>query len=205
MLKQVIATTAALALCAALSVPAFAVSEKSSLASTTPTVTAPNLAEGEQLYTVKRGDTLSQISVLFYGQSKYYPFLFLRNDTILSRPDRIYVGQVLVIPSMASLPVAVVHSFSPSDTKPATPITELAAVLPVAGEGETLYLIQAGDTLASLAQKYYGNSNLYMTIFERNKDILEAPDQIYVGQTIVLPAANTQADWIWILSSKNPT
>ncbi len=49
------------------------------------------------------------------------------------------------------------------------------------------YEIVAGDTLWSIAKKFYGDGNLYMKIFEANKEVIKDPDKIYVGQKIRIP------------------
>jgi nucleoid-associated protein YgaU len=49
-------------------------------------------------YTVKAGDTLSKIAKQFYGDANEYMRIYHANRTILNDPDRIQVGQVLVIP-----------------------------------------------------------------------------------------------------------
>ena len=55
-------------------------------------------AAGSQTYTVKSGDTLSKISKQFYGDSNEYMRIFYANRGHLKAPDRIQVGQELVIP-----------------------------------------------------------------------------------------------------------
>lgn len=52
---------------------------------------------------------------------------------------------------------------------------------------ERFYEVVAGDTLSKIAQKYYGNGNKYMKIFEANKDILSNPDLIKPGQKLRIP------------------
>ncbi len=49
------------------------------------------------------------------------------------------------------------------------------------------YVIQSGDTLSGLAKKYYGNAMDYPRIFEANKEVIEDPDRIFVGQKIRIP------------------
>ncbi|MBN2207402.1 MAG: LysM peptidoglycan-binding domain-containing protein [Candidatus Aminicenantes bacterium] len=53
--------------------------------------------------------------------------------------------------------------------------------------GETVHEVVPGDTLSALAKKYYGNGNLYMKIFEANRDILNDPNLIKVGQKLKIP------------------
>ena len=47
-----------------------------------------------------------------------------------------------------------------------------------------IYEIQKGDTLWAIAQKFYGNGNMYKKIFEDNKEVIKDPDKIYPGQKI---------------------
>jgi len=53
---------------------------------------------GGQTYTVKSGDTLTRISLQFYGSANEYMRIFYANRDKLSDPDRIQVGQQLIIP-----------------------------------------------------------------------------------------------------------
>lgn len=55
--------------------------------------------EKAQMYTVKKGDTLSQIAKDFYGDPMRYPEIFEANRPMLKDPDLIYPGQVLRIPA----------------------------------------------------------------------------------------------------------
>ena len=53
---------------------------------------------GGQTYEVKSGDNLSKISKQFYGDANEYMRIFYANRDMLKDPDRIQVGQKLVIP-----------------------------------------------------------------------------------------------------------
>lgn len=52
-----------------------------------------------RIYTVKKGDTLSGIAKALLGKDSRWPEIFNLNRAILSNPDRIIPGQVLVIPA----------------------------------------------------------------------------------------------------------
>jgi len=54
--------------------------------------------QGGQTYTVKSGDNLSKISKQFYGDANEYMRIFYANRDKLKDPDRIQVGQQLIIP-----------------------------------------------------------------------------------------------------------
>jgi nucleoid-associated protein YgaU len=60
-----------------------------------------------------------------------------------------------------------------------------AAPEPVSSE--RFYEVVAGDTLGAISQKYYGQASQYMKIFEANRDILDNPDLIKVGQKLKIP------------------
>jgi len=49
------------------------------------------------------------------------------------------------------------------------------------------HIVAAGDTLGHIAQKYYGKAGEYMKIFEANRDILDDPNLIKVGQKLKIP------------------
>lgn len=52
-----------------------------------------------RFYTVKSGDTLSAISKAMYGSANDYQRIFEANKPMLTHPDKIYPGQVLIIPA----------------------------------------------------------------------------------------------------------
>lgn len=53
-----------------------------------------------RFYTVQSGDSLGSISIKFFGSIEYFPQIFEANRSFLSSPDRVRVGQRLVIPQV---------------------------------------------------------------------------------------------------------
>jgi len=51
------------------------------------------------------------------------------------------------------------------------------------------YEIKSGDTLSKLAKQYYGDAMAYNRIFEANREVIQDPDLIFVGQKIRIPLA----------------
>jgi nucleoid-associated protein YgaU len=49
------------------------------------------------------------------------------------------------------------------------------------------YVVQSGDSLSKIAQKYYGDPALYTKIFEANRDLLKDPNKIQPGQKLRIP------------------
>ena len=54
-------------------------------------------------------------------------------------------------------------------------------------ETELYHVVVAGDTLSALAKRYYGKAGDYMKIYEANRNILNNPDLIRVGQKLRIP------------------
>lgn len=61
------------------------------------TVTGPVVAAA-RFVVVKKGDTLSAISLSVYGNANLYNKIFEANKPMLKHPDKIYPGQTLRIP-----------------------------------------------------------------------------------------------------------
>ncbi|MBD8147944.1 peptidoglycan-binding protein LysM [Pseudomonas fluorescens] len=61
------------------------------------TVSGPVVAAA-RFVVVKKGDTLSAISLAVYGNANQYNKIFEANEPMLSHPDKIYPGQTLRIP-----------------------------------------------------------------------------------------------------------
>ena len=57
-------------------------------------------AAGARSYTVAEGDTLSHIAKAHYGRASKWRAIFEANRNVIDDPDRIYPGQVLVIPPL---------------------------------------------------------------------------------------------------------
>ncbi len=73
---------------------------------------------------------------------------------------------------------------APAEVPEDTIAHEVAAEMDV-----TYYEIQSGDTLSKIAKREYGDAMQYMKIFEANREVIEDPDKIYVGQKIRIPKA----------------
>ncbi len=52
---------------------------------------------------------------------------------------------------------------------------------------EKTHTVAAGDTLTSIAQKYYGDASKWNKIFDANKDTLPSANALQVGQKLKIP------------------
>lgn len=50
-----------------------------------------------------------------------------------------------------------------------------------------VYHVKAGDTLSKIAKKFYNDATLWDLIYQANRDALQSPSGIRVGQTLVIP------------------
>ena len=55
------------------------------------------------------------------------------------------------------------------------------------GGGGQTYEVKSGDNLSKISKQFYGDSDEYMRIFYANRDKLNDPDKIQVGQKLVIP------------------
>ncbi len=86
---------------------------------------------------------------------------------------------------LAAVGVETGSTDSAEATMSSDPEPEAPAETP-AEEGKT-YTVVSGDTLWKIASDHYGKGNEYMKIFEANRDILDNPDKIKVGQVLKIP------------------
>ncbi len=120
-----------------------------------------NSAVGQQVYTVRAGDTLAGIA------SKYGTTVAsLMASNGISNANRIYTGQQILI------------TYGVSVTTPATGNT--------GSTGSRIHVVAAGETLAIIAAKY---GTTWSAIAAANS--LYNANVIYSGQRLVIPAAGT--------------
>ena len=64
-----------------------------------------------------------------------------------------------------------------------------ASVRPAAPD--QVYVVQAGDSLWSIAQRFYGNPHMWSDIYYANQSHINDPNLIYPGQNLSIPHAGT--------------
>ena len=55
------------------------------------------------------------------------------------------------------------------------------------GSGNQTYEVKSGDNLSKISKQFYGDPNEYMRIFYANRDKLNDPDKIQIGQQLIIP------------------
>ena len=69
--------------------------------------------------------------------------------------------------------------------RPATPAE--SPVSAPAFKKTRVYVVKEGDTLARIAQRFYGNPQLWTVIYSANKPLIDDPKTLTVGQKILIP------------------
>jgi LysM repeat protein len=57
------------------------------------------ILNGKRYYTVEQGDSLAYIALQFYGNTNAFEKIFRANTDLIASPDKIQIGQRLVIPA----------------------------------------------------------------------------------------------------------
>lgn len=159
--------------------------------STPAVVENPTVAGTPIFHTVAYGDTLATIAAK-YGMTQQQ-LVELNN---IANPNLIYRGQKLT--------VWATDNAEPSLTDPAAPQIApeqppAAEAIPVADSSSTTtYVVQRGDGLASIARRFGLN---WTELAQANN--LSNPNQIFAGQTLIIPVANTVGD-LGIVDSSVP-
>jgi len=135
--------------------------------SVSPDVGGPLVTSGKT-HTVAKGENLGDISKQYYGTTKNWKKIVEANPG--TSPEGLKVGQKLAIPEIAGS-----NSGALTDTAP------------VVGE----YVIKAGDTLGSIAQKELGSKNRWKDIQEANPGL--DPRSLRAGQKIKIPGKKSTA------------
>lgn len=101
------------------------------------TTTAKHAATASSTtYQVRSGDTLSKIASRFYNNAGDWQYLYHVNDTTLSNPNMILVGQSLDIPATVPANYTLPASYVPKHAAPATAAPAVAAVSDSSSSGQ---------------------------------------------------------------------
>lgn len=156
-----------------------------------PGVRASAAGATQRSYSVRSGDNLGVIAIKVYGAEKgnkkvAVDGIFAANRGTLSSPDRLVVGQKLIIPAISAAGVA------KSEIKviPAAGIFDKirdAFRSTVKKPAPTYYVVKSGDRLWDIADDILGDGNRYHEIKELNSDMIADADDLFVGMKLKLP------------------
>ena len=132
---------------------------------------------GSDTYTVKDGDSYWKISASLYGRGEYFYLLEEANGI---EAGSLREGMVLVVPPKPDAPRAA----STGGTTETSGGEEI-----VAGPGEEIYTVVAGDSYWKIASKKYGQGYLWPAIRDANPGV--DARAIQPGKKLVIPSVET--------------
>jgi nucleoid-associated protein YgaU len=65
--------------------------------------------------------------------------------------------------------------------------TGTEAISSGSGNEKQYYVVQKGDTLQKISEKFFGTTQKWKSIYDANKHVLKSPDRIRPGQKLVIP------------------
>ena len=150
-----------------------------------------------QSYVVQPGDNLAVIAIKVYGdrqgnKNATVNRIFEANRGMLDSPDEIVVGQKLTMPSL-----------TPTGQKPdRKKVIAVAGIIDKVKEfaGRNLsalksavgkpseYVVQSGDNLWNIADRFLSDGNRYHEIVELNSNVIADAEDIPVGLRLRLPS-----------------
>lgn len=159
--------------------------------------TEPKIESWPKQHTIASGDTLSQISMAYYGTSRRVDQIIKANPDIKG-PRSLKIGRVLVIPEpdaagngsgggivklagFRDLPTTNRHSAAHRKT----PARRSSS--PVVAAATRKYTVQKGDTFYSIALDVYGSGARWKELFEANKSTVSNPSKLRPGMVLTLP------------------
>ncbi len=86
------------------------------------------------------------------------------------------------VPCPATTPVYTPSSYSEPRMIQETPDKEIPSM------NFENYTVAKNDTLQKISMKFYGTTKKWMKIYDANTDVLRAPDKLYPGQVLKIPA-----------------
>jgi len=161
--------------------------DKPAVAKQEPAVKVEN---GQKIYTVQPGDTLSGISVKVYNTSRHYQKIYEANKESIDDPNTLPVGLKLAMPDLPSKPV---NSGAPGTGTVATTQKAPAAAAP-APAGAKVVEVAQGDRLWTIAAKFaaerkIGIMDMIKLIVDANaeKKIREDGSNLQAGWQLIIP------------------
>ncbi len=150
---------------------------------------APQAEAWPKRHTIESGDTLSDISMKYYGTSRMIEFIVDANPD-MKGPRSLRIGRELVIPEPGtSRKSSIVRLASDRDPPAARRTTNSRRTKsPVVVAPARKYTVRKGDTFYSIARDLCGSSSRWKEVFNANKSIVSNPSKLKPGMVLTIPS-----------------
>lgn len=125
------------------------------------------------IYVVRDGDDLTGIALKVYGHAGGAQAIWSVNRDRLADPGVLPIGLELRIPPAWSVPAMQQHAGAGQVIEP--------------GRRPAKVRVAPGETLETLAQRFYGDRSLATRLYEANRDLLRNPALVVAGMELRLP------------------
>jgi nucleoid-associated protein YgaU len=105
--------------------------------------------------------------------------VFFRKDSLAALPPKEEKAIIAVPTAQPTRPPAARQQYRPVPAKKATRTAETR-------EGRR-HVVEDGDTLFSLAVRYYGAADKFVEIYRVNRDVLTTPEHLEPGTVLTIP------------------
>lgn len=134
-----------------------------------------------QRHVVRKGDKLWKIAERYLGSGTRWKQIVAANPGL--RPNRLRVGDALVIPGVGSARSGSQSSSGSSQQGGSESTKKSAEQKP---KQPVYHTVRGGDTLSHIAARYYDDGN-WRRIFEANRDRIKSPKKLREGTRLVIP------------------
>ncbi len=157
------------------------------------------------LHTVKSGENFWTISKYYYDSGRFYKALHSANRKLVPNIRELYVGTTIKVPPLEDLDPTLIDaparastgtvrtSRPTDDARPASGKVSVNAsrsrerLSDVEEPSQPTYKVRQHDTLRGIARDTLGDSRRYREILEINRDVIDDPAHLTVGQSLTLP------------------
>jgi nucleoid-associated protein YgaU len=147
-----------------------------------PVTAAP---AGPGTYTVKSGDTLTKIAAAHLGEGKRWPEILAANPAVDARSLRL--GTVLRLPSRSAGANALAADVAPVAPLPVAAKPKPPSKTPPNSSAPRRHVVGKGETLSSLARRYYDDAMKWRKIYDANRSVVKNPKVLPAGVELTIP------------------
>jgi len=146
--------------------------------------TPPLPSRQRMIHYVKAGESLWQIAQRYYDNGENWTWIAQANPKAVGAEGRVREGVRLVIPSgpvaKVSKPTKKLADGRSDSAKPRTTVLGQFSA--------RTYIVRSNDSLYKIAAKTLGDGDRWEDLYQANRDRLDHPDRLRVGQRLKIPA-----------------